>query len=286
MWLLKYLTIQKAMDSRVATMLRNAQQDADRRLIAIRGRDNISTRVERARLASVKAEINRVLALLWMQMNDEVGSNQARAAAAALDASFDWDSVLLRVAFPRSDDRANIRNYLEHAVSRNVELAVRRTAGVSFPLSQRVYKAKQLSDGWVDRKIQAVIIRSGNWKELATEVKDSIRPDTPGGVAYAAKRLARTELNNAYHAMSAEFNADKPWVTGFDWNLSKSHPAPDECNSLADASPYPRNRVPGKAHPQCLCYISPALPTPEEFSANYRAGAYDDYMTAHYGRAS
>ncbi len=286
LWLARYLTMQKAMDSRIATMLRVAQQSIDQRLLALRGRENISSRVERTRLTSAKAEINRVLALLWSSMGDEVQANQARAAAAALQASFDWDETLLRVVFPRSDVREDMRNYLEDSVTRNVEIAVRRVTGSRFPLSQRVYKTQQLSTGWVDRQINNVFARAGSWKDLADAVKSSIRPDVPGGVAYAAKRLGRTELNNAYHAMSAQYNSDKPWVTGFDWNLSKSHPAPDECNELADASPYPRDAVPGKAHPQCLCYISPALPSVEEFVNNYRAGAYDDYLSARYGRAS
>lgn len=285
-WLTKYLTIQNGADKRIESMLRGSISDIDQRLIALRGQENISSKVERTRLVSIKAEIQRSLSLLWLGMRSEVQSNQARAAAAALQNSYDWDETILRAVFPNSDVRDDMRNYLEFNVSRNVELAVRRISGEVRPLSARVYGAQQLSNGWVDRTIKNAIARGASWKDLADDVRGSIKPTVPGGVAYAAKRLGRTELNNAYHAMSAEYTRDKPWVTGIDWHLSKSHPAPDICNTLAAGSPYPQDAVPPKGHPQCLCYISPALPSVEDFVAGYRAGLYDDYLNAKYGRAS
>lgn len=286
MWLTRYLVIQNGADKRIEGMLRATLSDVDQRLIALRGRENISSKVARTRLISVKAEIHRALSLLWLGMRTETQSNQARAMAAALQASFDWDETILKAAFPRSDDREDMRNYLEFSVSRNVELAVRRISGEVRPLSARVYGAQKLSTGWVDRTVNNALARGASWKDLADDVRSSIKPNVPGGVAYAAKRLGRTELNNAYHAMSAELTRDKPWVTGVDWNLSKSHPKIDICNFLADGGPYPTDSVPAKGHPQCLCYISPALPSVEDFVAGYRAGLYDDYLTVKYGRAS
>lgn len=175
---------------------------------------------------------------------------------------------------------------LKQTASRNVELAIARMSGRQIALSERIYRAKAFSNDQIGRKIDSALARGLNWRQFANEVRDSIRPDAPGGVSYAAKRLARTEINNAYHAMSAALNADKPWNTGMVWETSKSHPKTDICDLLAERSPYPLDEVPPKPHPNCLCFIYPETVSNEEFLRQFRAGQFDNYLQTNYGAAA
>jgi hypothetical protein len=110
-------------------------------------------------------------------------------------------------------------------------------------------------------------------------VRGSIRPDTPGGVGYAAKRLGRTEVNNAFHAQAINDVREKPWVNAVKWNLSKVHvPKPGDKCELYDGQIFGKDEVPNKPHPQCMCYITPELEPWDSVEANIIAGLYDSYI--------
>ena len=263
--------------------LEQAAKDAKARIDEIAKRKNVGAVVERAQLESARKEIFEVIAELWRRVGDLTRAAQAEAASLAIDVGWQWDQVLLTRAIPSAATRRAMRDSLNSAASRNVEGAIQRMGGNRVALSRRVYLAEQLVNGQVDRRINSALARGINWRQFATEVKDLIRPDTPGGVSYAAKRLARTEINAAYHALSVQQNVDKPWNQSMDWNTSKSHPKEDICDLLAKRGPYPMDDVPRKPHPQCLCYVSPRTVTPEVFLQEYRRGAYDDYIRRTYG---
>jgi hypothetical protein len=95
-------------------------------------------------------------------------------------------------------------------------------------------------------------------------------------VSYAANRLARTEINNAYHAASWDRYNKSVIVDEVEWLLSSSHPEDDICNDYATQSPFKKNAVPAKPHPNCYCYIVPSLPTEEQFLERLFAGEYGD----------
>jgi hypothetical protein len=125
-------------------------------------------------------------------------------------------------------------------------------------------------------------------KEIAKQVFRFIDPETPGGASYAALRLGRTELNNAFHTNSIKQAQAMPWVEGVKWNLSGSHPRPDECNEYAEDTHYrggdggvflPQD-VPPKPHPNCLCFTTTETQSDEDFIASYRAGDYNDYFAS------
>lgn len=116
-----------------------------------------------------------------------------------------------------------------------------------------------------------------------------IDPNTKGGVSYAAKRLARTELNNAFHTTqqaSAEVN---PFVVALRWNLSNSHVTEDKCDELAKGHSkgktpglYTPGDLPRKPHPQCLCYTTNEMMDEEDFldlvsNPDYLDGLIDEY---------
>jgi hypothetical protein len=285
-WLARYVGLQQSVDRRVIAALNRADQDANKRLKAISGKNNISAKVERAQITEVRIAIREILAVMWASVGDTTRAAQQQAAATALRQGWDWDQVLLSAVYPNANERAAMRRAQEATAYRGVEAGIARVTGTAVPLSQRVYRARDLSQGTVDRRIESALVRGLSWGQFANEVRDLIRPDTPGGVAYAAKRLARTETNNAYHAMSTIYNADKPWNKGMVWKTSGSHPKPDICDLRADNSPYPLGEVPPKPHPQCLCYVYPKTVSRAEFVEQFNSGAYDRYIQQNYGRAA
>jgi hypothetical protein len=99
-------------------------------------------------------------------------------------------------------------------------------------------------------------------------------------------RLARTELANAFHLSTIRYGREMPWVQGWKWNLSGSHGRPDICNDYAnddhdDLGPgvFKKANVPGKPHPQCLCFITAYQPSEADFIRNMKRGYYNQYMT-------
>jgi hypothetical protein len=79
-------------------------------------------------------------------------------------------------------------------------------------------------------------------------------------------RLARTELNNAFHLSQIYSFYDRPYILGVKWNLSESHPRPDECNEYAQgdhvgmgSGVFRVQDTPAKPHPNCFCYLTPVI---------------------------
>jgi hypothetical protein len=101
----------------------------------------------------------------------------------------------------------------------------------------------------------------------------------PGNISYEALRLARTEMSAAFGEGAIAAARVAPSYLGMKWVLSKSHPVPDMCDTLAtqnfglglgpgvyppgDEPPYP-------AHPNCLCALVPIHEDPEEFVARLK----------------
>lgn len=159
--------------------------------------------------------------------------------------------------------------------AQGITTALQRVQGNSYiPLSKSVYNTQQLTLKWVDKRITQALVSGWSAQKLAGELASMINPAVKGGVSYAAMRTARTEINNAFHAASAERYNNSPIVMEVDWHLSSSHPEGDVCDSLAADSPYPKKSVPQKPHPQCYCYITPALPEPAKFLDNLLKGKY------------
>jgi hypothetical protein len=146
------------------------------------------------------------------------------------------------------------------------------------PLAERIYRTGVWMNGRLDRLITQTLAVGLNAQRFAKVARDWFNPSLPGGTRYAAMRLARTEINNAFHATSVGYAQDKPWVSQMDWNLSKSHPKPDKCNEYADLSPWDVSTVPRKPHPQCMCYVTEVTPNEDEWIDRFIAGEFDDYL--------
>ena len=163
-----------------------------------------------------------------------------------------------------------------------------------FKLSDRVWRIQQYTQkGILDITTQGIM--SGiSAVELAKQVEGfllkrgpawttGIKPSVTGRgtVAYNALRLARTEINQAYHWAQKEMAVNNPMLIGQKWNLSNSHPTnwppsaaymgyPEICDYRAHHDHHGLGEgvfPPGEAppdHPNGLCYLTDVWKPVEE----------------------
>jgi len=277
------LQLQKRYDVDVAVLLRQAMVAAERELALIEG-TGVGALVRSAQLMQAVTAISHALSDLWLSMGDLLRAGQQDARTEALKQSFSLDKTLLYLEIPPGKRAAMLNNLLE-ASRFDVEAALARVYLSRLPLAEQVYRTAELTRSWVESRVTKALARGATPQQLAAEVRRFINPKTPGGASYAAMRLARTEINNAYHAVIIVHNEDKPWVTTMKWNLSGSHPTVDICDAYArkNGGQFPKGKVPPKPHPQCLCYITPVVIDDVTFVRKFRAGDYQGYMTRTYG---
>lgn len=281
--LIAYLQTQARLDAEIRQHLERAAVDAEAHLQRLVGRESIGDTIRARQLREAQRAINRELARLWDETGDSIRANRARAAAAAVTSGFDPLRPLLEAAGQSPGQiEAMLRSQVATA-ERGVVNAMSRMSLTKIPLSQQVYKTQALAAGQLDRIITGGIARGVSAAELAKAVRPFINPDTPGGAKYAANRLARTELNNAFHGTQVQSAIKSPFVTGMWWRLSGSHPRPDICNEYAEGGDLPNglwspDQVPAKPHPQCLCWMEQETPSREEFLRQFQAGTYNDFL--------
>lgn len=286
----RYIRVQSATDREMARILLDAARDGERRVLALAGRDGVSAAVGAAQYARIVLELRRTHAQLWGHLTPAIERGLERAGLAAAD----HENRVNRTLFgSKVGDTVRDLEAAQRAAARSTVAAYAARTNNNIPLSEQVYKTRQLATGLVDREIGRSLLLGEGWKQLAVRVKDMIRPSTPGGVSYAAKRLARTELNNAFHTVQVSQRMDSPFAEGFRWHLSGSHPKPDVCNDYAekthrrrgDPGVFSVGDVPGKPHPNCLCYITTVLVEEETFQRTLARGGYDDYLKRKTGRS-
>jgi hypothetical protein len=261
-------------------ILKDGADEAERLIPKLIEKHTTGGKVKAAQLQLVLRELKVVQSALWGDLGHVTRKGVEAATLKAADGAQD---VLLSV-FNRSGVSAPalLAGWREQA--RQGIAAVLAKSQNGIPLSRAVYRTQALASGLVDRKIKQGLLLNMNAKAIAKSVKDLIRPDVKGGVSYAAHRLARTEINNAYKTSQENRYKDEPWTTGMRWNLSGSHPAPDICNLLAsrdahDLGPgvYPVGQRPN-SHPNCLCYLTPEQLSEEEWIERFVAGEYNSYL--------
>lgn len=269
--LIEYLGVQRRVDAELNRMLARAARDAQRRMTALElGPPGIGSRVRQAQLQGVLRAIRELQEQLWLEgIGPLITSNLTDVQNAATRAANFMDDVLFEALPERQAEllRQSIRRQAESGL-------VTEASRISAQLSPRVWRNADLASGAIEATIRSGIIQGLSARELATEVRRFIHPSTPGGVSYSAKRLARTELNNAFHQRQIA-NAQKPWVVAAHWNLSGSHPRKDRCDELASGDEhdlgrgnYPKTDVPDKPHPQCLCFLTYEMMDEKDFVRN------------------
>lgn len=158
-----------------------------------------------------------------------------------------------------------------------------KTGVDGLKISDRVWKAGDAARDDIILILEDALARGKSAKTIAREVQLYLQPGVAVAhkaevrkrlgvskdVSYQAMRLARTEMNNAFHEGMIAANHHHPAYLGIFWRLSEQHRVPDVCDDMATnmvhGKPgwYPRGAEPVRPHPQCFCvpvcsYIPPA----------------------------
>lgn len=272
--LVDYLRVQDKTDKEMLRLLRKMDADIDVQLRDLVRKQGVGALVRRSQLQGVQREIRGTLAEFYQQTGRVVQAGRLRAAEAAVSSMFEYADVLRRAGLSAAEVQV-MRRSAEQTAKVGLQHAMTRYTDSRLPLARQVYRTNAVTSGMLDRRIQSAIGRGLSAREFATEIKQFVNPRTPGGVRYASMRLARSELNNAFHATTIATAQDQEWVEGVQWNLSSSHPKPDECDDYASREPFDPKDVPKKPHPHCLCYMTFEIMDDARFAQLVKAGRFD-----------
>jgi len=267
-----YRKLQGATEAELRRILEATAKAIQRRIASLPV--GVGGQVRAAQLRVTLAAIHGLLTAMWV---GRINPLVERAIRDSLKASEDAIETLERVAYAALSDAAAetlVRGLRAAGASGLKSDAARRARA----LSSRVYRQRALDDGRVVQIIRQGLISGLSAKELADEVYKYVSPKAPGGASYAAMRLARTEINNAFHERQVE-GAKRPGVKAVKWNLSGSHKVPDLCNVYArhgGDGEWPPDDVPDKPHPNCFCYLTYVMMSPAEFKHKLERGDFDD----------
>lgn len=281
-WLDRYLRIQAKQDTKLRTILLSVSEHAQNEVSALEKSSTFSAGVRTAQLRLVMKVVRELHNDLFAELQPVISSGQKDAAAGAVDSFRDTDREYLEAAFRET---GNVDSFVE-GQRRQAEIgvanAVSKLYGFEHPLSGRVYRTRSLANRWVQNTVTRQIFIGASAADIAKSVSRSIRADVPGGTGYAAMRLGRTELNNAFHTTSINLAKDRPWVEGMLWNLSARHepnPLKQEICETYAGHVFTLETVPIKPHPQCRCYTTPQLEAYEVFIRHLTAGQYRSWIT-------
>ena len=279
-WLGRYLAVEKEADKQLFDALVEATKGIDETLLSLKGKHGQDAAVRRMQFALAHKEIRNQMESLFGNVEYLIKDYHGRAASAAVDAALHSEKHLLAKLFSDKVSQEAYAASLRQTARRNIDAVMTRVLETEIPLSKRVWRTRALSQGMVDRAINNALARGDSFEDLARAVHHLVDPATPGGVTYAAKRLARTEINNAFHAQSIHDAQEVPWVQKMRWNLSKVHVTDpgDLCEDYALQGIFPVEKVPPKPHPHCRCFVTPEPVTDDEFDFAVMSGQYDDYL--------
>lgn len=279
-WLGRYLEVEGKGTNEIHAVLEMAERSIVNALASIGPDGPISSGIRKAQLNLALQSVRKILRGTFGSVTDIIRSKQAEAAVAAVDAGLFDDRGVMKLLFPHSVDRQNYADSLRETAQRNIQATVTRVIKTEQPLSARVWRTNALSNGLVSKAVNNALARGESAENLAKEIRHLVRPDAPGGISYAAMRLARTEINNAFHAQSIDDARKKPWVHQMRWNLSKVHKDDpgDKCEEYALQGLFDIDRVPNKPHPHCRCFVTAELPDYQQFEDNLVMGHYDSYL--------
>lgn len=266
----------------LGAILDDAGEAAADRIAFNLAKDTVSGKVTAAQLKGVMDGIEPISHEMWGQIGKVTVVGMHEAAALATDQAIDRDLLL---GMPGNGIVQYAPSMFIDA-SQGVEAIIsRRTFG--FPLAERIYANGLVGVKQAARIVERELVLQRSAKEIAKQVRHLYDPNVPGGQSYAAKRLARTEINNAHHTTSIRHSQDRPWVVGMRWNLSSSHPRPDDCDDYAKKDHdrlgpgvYAKGNTPRRPHPQCLCYLTHLQVDEDVFISGLVQGKYDPWLSA------
>lgn len=270
----KYLRTQDKATRQILALLRRADAQTREELIRLTEVQGPGAIVRREQLSETRRAINRTMRDFYEETGRVVQQGRVEAALAGVDTVYGYTEMLLRTGASKKKI-ADLKAADKQRALHNLELAAKRHSQTNIPLSRQVWKTHAFTLDMLDSRINIAIARGLSARDFARSVADLVNPNTPGGVRYASMRLARTELNNVYHASTIETGDAQPWVQGYYWRLSRSHPKHDICDDYAAHGLYKKGKVPAKPHPHCLCYLELEVEDEDTFVKKVKAGKYD-----------
>lgn len=269
-----YRRVQRKAEQELKAILEETAKAIQRRIKALPV--GIGGQVRAAQLRVTLAAIRKLQAAMW---TGRIRPLVARAIKDGEDAAESAIEAMTRVAYAALPDAA--AEDLVRSLRLTAESGLKSDAARKRrELSATVYRLRALHDGKVEDTIRKGLISGLSARELADDVYKYVSPNTKGGASYAAMRLARTEINNAFHERQLQ-GATRPGVRAVVWNLSGSHVVPDKCNVYANHNGnghFAPDKVPDKPHPQCFCYLTYVTQSPEQFRKALANGDFDQEL--------
>lgn len=286
--LIAYLRVQEFYERELLTILRRAAASMQTEINLLEGLDNAGAVARRAQLRASLGVMQRKIASLWRTVGSTVTAGRIDAAIAAADSMSEYLIFLSRTTLDETTQQI-LAEAMRVQAQRQLQNVATRDLLSRIDLAESVYKSGGIASGQLERLLMNHLARGSSAREIAKDVRRFINPNVRGGLRYAAMRLGRTELNNAFHGTQIRLAQGTPWILAMRWNLSGSHPRPDACNDYAEGDHeglgdgvFSTKNVPGKPHPQCLCFCTPVTPSREEFVQQFAAGHYDSWLDQMY----
>lgn len=257
--------------------LKDGAEEAERLIPKLLEQNTTGGKLKAAQLAVVQRELRAVLSAVWGDVGPAITDGVKAAALTAAQG----EDILYK--FLNGGGKKIMKAAFTEQARAGIPAILAKAAN-DIPLASSVWKTQALATGMVHKRVNNGLLLGHSAQRIAKGVRDLIHPDVAGGVSYAAFRLARTELNNAYKTSQEMRYRDEPWAKGMQWHLSGSHPKPDECNEYAEADDhdlgagiYPFGQRP-HSHPNCLCYLTPVQVSEDEFIEAFLDGEYNTYI--------
>lgn len=270
-----YIRVQQKMDVRMRTLLVQAALTAARKILLLSKKNGVGARTREAQLGLFLEYLKQEQTELWVHtIYPLIVKSMSEAANSADQAATYIDEVLRTAVGDRQAEFLLNSIRVQARIAQQFDLDARART-----LSGRVWRNVDINLARIQRVVQKHLVTgSVNARELATDVRRFIDPNTKGGASYAAMRLARTEINGAFHDRQKRIAESRPWVKSAQWHKSRTHLHRDQCDLIASghseglsSGHYNADEIPDKPHPQCLCYVTYDLPSDREMTNLLRA---------------
>jgi len=206
---------------------------------------------------------------LMTQLGDGISGDISETVAAVTEETV---SMMETITDKLDDEDLDLSNFASIPQTVVQEYA-HRSDVEGLKISPSIWAGHQTA--LIENKVLSALARGQSATSLAEDLQKFVLGGSEGmgqSVAYKAFRLARSEINNAYHESRRLSAIASPVVAAMEWKLSNRHPGWDICNMLAQqnlyglgAGVYPSEQLPPKPHPNCICYTLDKLRSPADW---------------------
>ena len=276
-------------------ILRDLFDDIDELMIQVTDPNDIIRRRELGRLLN---GVTDALGNRFGQIDDLIARGMLRAPEIVRDGHLRGSMILFDEFSPDFSD--TLVSLFQNVPDDATRAVLSRVFDDGLLFSDRIHDLETFANNEISKTVTRGVLRRQSHTEMMRELEpflkmtdDELRAfqrtwaethdeafkadwKTRGRLKYNLRRLARTEINNAYregHILSAR---QSPFVEGVKWNLSGSHPKVDICDTWAsqdlyDLGPgvYTFDTVP-LDHPNGLCFLTNLIASDEKLEAIIR----------------